>query len=147
VTFHSLEEDAMTARSLRPLVASLAVCTSLSCSDPAAVQDFFVLITNSWEVVGDEDHRFEFTADEFEGEAGATEGTFTGTELIDENDFTGSELTGSWSDNQIEFTVRRSAGNLRFTAPVTRDLPTELTITSAPDPDTGQSETYTIRRQ
>jgi hypothetical protein len=137
----------MSVRSLRPLVLSLVVAASSSCSDPTALEDFFVLITNSWEVVGDEDHRFDFTADEFEGENGATSGTFTGTELIDENDFTGTELTGSWSDNEIEFTVQRSAGNVRFTAPVTRDLPTELTITSDPDPDTGDRETYVIRRQ
>ena len=72
----------MSARPVRMLLPLVATA-SLSCSDPAAVQDFFVLITNSWEVQGDETHRFEFTADEFEGEAGATEGTFTGTELID----------------------------------------------------------------
>jgi hypothetical protein len=136
----------MIARSLRALLLMVATSVSLSCSDPAAVQDFFVLITNAWAVDGDETHTFNFEADAFEGDAGATEGTFTGTEHIDENDSDGTALTGSWSDNEIEFTIQRSAGNLRFTAPVTRNLPTELTITSDPDPDTGQRETYLIRR-
>jgi len=135
----------MTARSLRPLAASLAVCASLSCSDPAAVQDFFVLITNTWEVVGDEGHRFQFTADEPEDETGATSGTFGGAEFVNEDDFDGSELSGSWSNNLVEFVVERASGNIRFTAHVTRDLPTELTITSDPN-QSGQRETYTIRR-
>lgn len=137
----------MTVRSLRLPLLALVASVSLSCSDPAAVQDFFVLITNSWEVVGDEGHRFDFAADEAEGEGGALEGTFSGQEFVDENDFEGTALTGSWSGNEIAFTVQRSAGNKRFTAPVTQDRPTQLTITSDPDPGTGQRESYVIRRQ
>ncbi|MGH7506809.1 MAG: hypothetical protein ACRELX_14225 [Longimicrobiales bacterium] len=132
----------MSVRSRVGMLALLLMTVLLSpaCDDDptAAVEGFYVLITNQWVDVTDENHVFNLNAiNESDGEI---EGTFEGTEHIDENDFDGTQLTGSWADNEIEFTVQRSAGNVRYTGTLTADEQTELTFTSS------EGGTLVIRR-
>jgi len=75
--------------------------------------DFIVDINNQWHVDTDADHTFFFQPTTT-GEVAAA--SFTGNE-----DFAGSEsqLSGSFSHEQVSFTVKRGAGDVAFSGTFT----------------------------
>lgn len=102
------------------------------CSDTIGLPLPELVITNSWDVEGDPDRSFNFTAVTDEP---ATSGTFTGDEFVGNDD---NPLNGSWGNGEIAFTVggtRNEVYNGTFT-----NLPDRITVSS-------NSETITLVRQ
>lgn len=70
-----------------------------------------ILITNQWWEEGIPDHRFDL--DSFDDLR--TRGAFTGEESIPRDGFTEfNDLAGFWSDGEIQFTVDRPGGLVRY---------------------------------
>jgi|PlaIllAssembly_1097288.scaffolds.fasta_scaffold526862_2 hypothetical protein len=111
--------------SLATALAALAVLSGCAAATPAV--GYFLLITNSWQDVTRADHTFQLVS----SDDNQTEGSFTGQEFVNANDFTGFNLSGSWKDNEIQFTVQRSGGSVRYTGSIGSDRPTELSFTSS----------------
>lgn len=103
------------------------------CSDTTALPLPELIITNTWDVEGDLDRDFSFTADTDEP---ATSGTFSGTEFIE---FDENPLTGSWSNGEVTFTVGGTRNNEVYYGTFT-DLANRITVSS-------NSETITLVRQ
>jgi hypothetical protein len=110
--------------------AVLALAALSGCAAAAPAVGYFLLITNSWQDVTRSDHTFNLVS----GDDNQTEGSFTGQEFVDANDSTGFNLSGSWKDNDVQFTVQRPGGSVRYTGSINSDRPTELSFTSSAGP-------------
>jgi len=109
------------------LVLGMTVATT-SCDPATAVAVPVLVITATWQVEGQEDRFFAFSADQDDSE-GLESGTFTGSEEVDGID-TGA-LTGWWANGQIQFTLQRDEGAVDYSASFNHDRPTRLTFHSA----------------
>jgi len=105
----------------------LALAALPACSSTSGVEGYFLLITNSWQDVTQTNHRFNLVSND----DNKTEGSFTGQEFVNANDFTGFNLSGIWKDNDIQFTVQRSTGSVRYAGSISSDRPTELSFSSS----------------
>ena len=101
-----------------------------STSEPAPLPGPIILITNQWKEVDNENHVFELTSENDDGES---EGVFTGIEFIDitVNDPDDQhDLTGSWANGRVEFTVDRDGVETTYEATFTEDAPSQLSFTA-----------------
>lgn len=90
------------------LVIAVALCSG--CGDEL-LESFLVDINNLWTVRGAADHTFSFNSTTSSQGQEVSAASFNGEETLDG---TISNLSGSYTGRQIQFTVSRSTGSVRF---------------------------------
>ena len=106
------------------VVAVLIVAGACSDSGPAGNDDFLPIITNIWHNVADVSHEFSLNSPD----DSTASGTFTGTE--DHPSLGQSNLSGTFLHSEIEFTIARPAGALKYSGQFTHRDTMRLTSTA-----------------
>jgi hypothetical protein len=105
--------------SVRKLSAVLLLAAATACGAEAVLGPLIIL-TNTWHELNNDDHTFSIT-DNTNGVA-SREGTFTGNET-DPVTFDEYPFTGFWTrEGDVEFTVQRPGGAVRYTGQLTSNL-------------------------
>lgn len=117
----------------RILFTLVAVAATTNCDPATAVALPAIIITNTWDVVGQDGRSFSFAS----AEDGEVHGTFTGSENLPD----GSEvpLTGAWASGEVRFTVQGAPHSTTYQGTFT-DLTNRFTVASP-------GETITLQRQ
>jgi hypothetical protein len=118
----------------RFLVVAAALGAGAACSTEV-VDDPIIFISNTWEEVGNVNHRFSLESTD----DGKTAGAFTGLEFVDAADLVGNPIAGTWNRAEIRMTVTRHAGATLYTGPFA-DQTNQLALTFS-------GGTLTIRRR
>lgn len=111
--------------------ALLLGVTTPGCDPVTAAALPALIITNTWDVEGDENRDFGFTS----SDDGETSGTFVGSEFVNGEEV--HTLTGAWSEGAVSFTLSSGAA---YTGTFHDDLPDRLVVSSS-------AETVVLIRQ
>lgn len=109
-------------RTLRHAILLSLVLTG--CGAEALAPGAIIILTNTWNEEGNENHRFNIQDDT--GFEARESGTFTGTETLPDN--TQYELSGSWSNSRVTMTIQRNPVQT-WRANITEDNANRLVFT------------------